>query len=167
MKTKIGLKMLELQDKLARQYKYKTLPPLIAKINMGKYIETLPDEFYDDKVWVLKNKPGIIIDGKPIALYSEEGTKIANKYSRVVIGHYGAFLEIDPADMCMDNIKCKEGQEYRMNNADYKDRVKYFWFTAKDNSDCKIYFQQREVTYADYKPNMYYISPFEVETKGN
>lgn len=46
----------------------------------------------------------------------------------------------------------------------YSERVKYQWFTARDRSDCKLYFQQKGVTYADYKPNKWYISPFEICT---
>lgn len=36
------------------------------------------------------------------------------------------------AYMVMDNIVVKRGQEYRINNPKYSERVKYQWFTARD-----------------------------------
>ena len=165
-----GQEMLQFQDDLAKQYGYKVQPPLIAQENIEKYDETLPEEFKRGKVITDGIKgDGIIYDAREEAdkspLYSLNGTKIANGYDRVVIGQYGAFLEIDPKDMCMENVECKKGQEYRINNPRYADRVKYQWFTTKDTSDCKLYFQQKGVTYADYQPNKWYISPYEVCSK--
>lgn len=88
--------------------------------------------------------------------------KLAERYKYKK--QHGAFIEISPDDMVMDSIVVKRGQEYRINNPKYSERVKYQWFTARDRSDCKLYFQQKGVTYADYKPNKWYISPFEVCT---
>lgn len=167
-----GREMLKKQSDLAEQYGYKEQPPIVALANEQEYIEKLPSEMCKDadgKI-VIKGidnvrpaeKTGFEIDGKDIPLYSRNGTKIAERYGRIVIGQYGAFLEIDPKDMCMDNVKVREGQEYRVNNPYYAEKVKYQWFTAKDESDCKLYFQQKGVTYADYKPNKWYISPYEV-----
>lgn len=157
-----GQEMLKMQDDLATQYKYKKQPELIGEINMKEYLEALPAEMADTVVPVPSQKPGYEVSGKDIPLYSKSGTKIAERYDRIVIGHYGAFLEIDPKDMCMENIKCEEGQEYRMKNPYFVDRIKYQWLTTKDDSHCKLYFQQKGVTYADYQPNKWYISPYEV-----
>ena len=161
MISAIGKEMLEFQDKLAKQYSYKVISPLIAKINMEKYYTTIPSIFQGTK-HPTNEKPGFYIDGKDIELYSDVGTKIATKYDRIVIGHYGAFIEIDQNDIIKENIRCTPGQEYRMSDPAYSQRVKYFWMTAKDTSNCKLYWQQREVAYADYKPFKWYISPFEV-----
>jgi hypothetical protein len=87
---------------------------------------------------------------------------IAYKYNRIVIGHYGAFIEIEKDDIYRDNVKCEPGQEYRIRDRRYRDKVKYQWYTAKDNSHCKLYKQTRQVAYADYQEDMWYISPFEV-----
>ena len=94
-------------------------------------------------------------------LYSLEGTKIATGYTRIVIGDYGAFVEISPDQIVQENLVVKKGQEFRLSDSQYKDRVKYHWLTSRDDSDCKIYFQQKTVEYADYLPGMYYISPYE------
>ena len=40
--------------------------------------------------------------------------------------------------------------------------MKYVWLTVNDRSGIKIYHQKRGVSYADYKPNKYYVSVHEV-----
>jgi len=60
------------------------------------------------------------------------------------------------------NLKIKSGQEYRINDPKYSEHVKYWWLTPKDLSDMKVYYQKRIVSYADYKPEMFYVSPYEV-----
>lgn len=78
-------------------------------------------------------------------------------------GELGGFVEFDETQVIKQNIKVKAGQEYRYNDKQYSENVKYLWLTAKDNSDCKIYFQKKTVNYADYKEGMFYISPYEVK----
>jgi len=75
--------------------------------------------------------------------------------------HFGPGLS-HPFQIINENICVQKGQEYRINDDNYKNNVKYHWLTCKDNSNIKIYFQQKPVNYADYKPFMYYISPFEI-----
>lgn len=103
------------------------------------------------------------VDGNATAsLYSLDGTKICVGYERIVIGDYGAFVEISPKQICKEALRCKPGQEYRFADEHFAANVKYLWLTAKDHSDCKIYFQKKKVCYADYIPGMFYISPYEV-----
>lgn len=138
------------QKNLAETYKYKPLPPLISVQQRQEYLDALPE--------------GFDVDGnKNCNIYSKSGTLIATGYNRVVIGDYGAFVEFDKTQAIKQNIKVKAGQEYRYNDKQYSENVKYLWLTAKDNSDCKIYFQKKTVNYADYKEGMFYISPYEVK----
>lgn len=142
--------ILNKQKNLAETYKYKPLPPLISVQQRQEYLDALPERFD--------------VDGnKNCNLYSKGGTLIATGYNRVVIGDYGAFVEFDKTQAIKQNIKVKAGQEYRYNDKQYSENVKYLWLTAKDNSDCKIYFQKKAVNYADYKEGMFYISPYEVK----
>lgn len=144
--------ILSIQKNLADTYKYKPLPPLISMQQRQEYLEALPQEFD--------------VDGnKKCNIYSKSGTLVATGYNRVVIGDYGAFVEFDKTQAVLQNIKVKAGQEYRYNDEQYSKNVKYLWLTAKDNSDCKIYFQKKTVDYADYKAEMFYISPYEVKTE--
>jgi hypothetical protein len=135
---------LKFQLELAKKYNYKKLPSEISEEVRNRYFKKLDDlNFTKGKI------------------YSLENTLISNSYNRIVVGDYGAFIEISEYDIIKDNIKIKEGQEYR-----YSERYslcKYYWLTAKDNSDVKIYHQKNKVSYADYIPNMYYISPYEIK----
>lgn len=146
----IGKEILAFQERLAAEHNYK---PVEVDLFIGdvreKYRSALP-------AWCS-------IDGDNAAqLRSLDGTLICEGYERIVIGDYGAFVEISPARVCKDNLCCKRGQEYRMSDERFAANVKYLWLTTKDRSDCKIYLQKKIVSYADYQPGMYYISPYEV-----
>lgn len=142
---------MELTDILVKSYSYKKLPSKLSEICRDYYKNSLP-----------KN---LNVNGDNIDIYTKDGTLIASGYDRIVIGDYGAFLEIPLIKFYKNSSKCKTGQEYRIKNEDFRKRVKYFWLTAVDKSDIKIYFQQKTVVYADYKPKFIYICPFEVKTE--
>lgn len=148
--SQIGKQMLQFQSELAELHKYKPIPINLFTGNIrDKYEETLPD-------WC-KNE-----QRRNFPLYSASGTMICTGYQKIVIGDYGAFVEITPEQIFQDALMCKKGQEYRYEDERYAKNVKYLWLTTKDSSDCKIYLQRKCVDYADYIPGMYYISPFEV-----
>lgn len=137
-------------EELVEKYKYKKLPSELSKQQREYYLSELSKEY---------NLNGDF----NCELYDLKGNKISNGYNRVVIGDYGAFIEIDLAHMLTVNLKVKPGQEYRYTEK-YKN-VKYYWLCLKDNEDIKIYYQKNTVTYADYKVGMFYISPTEVNLK--
>lgn len=132
---------------LTAKYKYHKLPKKLSERSRALYLATLPR-------WVNAN-------GDKTMLTTSIGTLICHEYDRVVIGDYGAYIEFDRTQTAKENICVKKGQEYRYKDPNYANQVKYFWYTTKDNSDAKIYFQQKEVTYADYKEKKLYVSPFE------
>lgn len=102
-----------------------------------------------------KEKLDLPIDGARILLYNKQNTKISIGYKRIVIGDYGAYLEIDPEDIVHENIKNKwPGKPRRP--------VKYIWMETIDLARTKIYFQQGKVEYADYIPGMYYVDSKDV-----
>lgn len=103
-----------------------------------------------------------MVDIKMLIFHAMVDTGRLDKTDRIVIGDYGAFVEISPERILRNNLHCKEGQEYRFTDERYAKNVKYLWLTAADRSDCKIYLQKKRVDYADYVPGMYYISPYEV-----
>lgn len=156
----IGRKMLSKQAQLAAEYSYKPLPMNVKARVRREYLMNMPECFRN----LITESMGRTAFQKEntFLLYSKQNTPIAKAFSRIVIGDYGAFIEIDDQDMIKENIKIKPGEEYRVSNPKYAEKVKYQWFTAKDGSDCKLYFQQRGVSYADYKPGKWYISPYEV-----
>lgn len=144
--------IINLQENLAKEYKYKPIPPLLSMQYRQDYLDSLP--------------AGMLVQGnKNCRIYSKEGTLIACGYSRIVVGDYGAFIEFSPKQAVHKNIVIKRGQEYRVNDERYAKNIKYHWLTAADKSDCKIYYQIKTVEYADYKPKMYYVSPYDVKIR--
>mgnify|MGYP005664102487 CR=1 FL=1 len=138
-------------DHLVEEYNYKKLPDELSILSHGYYKAQLPDSLFieGDQYFEIK---------------TQLGTVIACGYKRIVIGDYGAYLEIEKDNCFKDKICCQLGQEYRYKDPQYKDKVKYYWYTCKDGSGIKIYFQQRTVEYADYRPGYIYISPHEILT---
>lgn len=147
--TDIGEYMLKKQADLATQYKYKPLPPLISKIQRQEYEDNLPEYWKNYKEGNIYTLDGVLI-----------ATGLTDR--KYVCGDYGIFLEIDNQSIVKQNIVIKKGQEYRINDPKYSEHVKYQWFCPKSGMDAKLYFQQKGVTYADYKPGMWYVSPYEV-----
>ena len=146
----IGKYMLAKQQTLSAEYAYKKLPSSLSLIVRKEYGRYLPDFFLSEQN---KYKP----------LFTRDGIQIAKKWNRIVIGDYGAFVEINPEDICKENFIVKPGEEYRTNDSYYSNNIKYHWYIPKSGSESKLYFQQREVTYADYKSNMWYVSPYETK----
>lgn len=133
-----------IEAKLAEKYGYKPLDKELSK----KY-----REFYEDNIPRFLNLEG---GG---ALRTTRGTTICKSYDRIVIGDYGAFIEFTNPDY---EFLCEKGQEFRINDPKYQNKVKYNWLTVPDCSGIKIYQQKKGVTYADYKAGKYYVSVHEV-----
>lgn len=145
--------LLDFQKQLSDKYNYKKLEDTLSKEVHSLYLENLP--------------PWLSTTGdKECLLFSLDDTLIATGYNRIVIGDYGAFVEFDISQLVKDNIQPKKGQEYRYKEERYKNSVKYYWYTAIDNSNIKIYYQKKVVVYADYKPGMFYVSPYEIKGGG-
>lgn len=139
-----------LQNDLAREYNYKPLTPNLFCDLRKLYEDNLPS-------WCN-------VDGDPSRrLLTSRGAVIASGYKRIVIGDYGAFVEITPDQINKNLLRCKPGEEFRIKDPRYKDMVKYHWYIPADGSRMKIYFQMKPVCYADYVPGMYYISPYELK----
>lgn len=104
------------------------------------------------------------------------GTKVASDYNRVVLGDYGAYVEIpEEALLIKDVMKLKEGQEWRddpeyLKKREITKKVKYVWYVwntaaqgEKFSREIKVYRQLNPVKYADYTPGLYYISVLEFD----
>jgi len=108
------------------------------------------------------------------AIYLKDGMLLSNGFMRIVHGDRGDYVEIHPDQMCCDNLVIPPDQQWRVKNA----RAYYIEYRTKSSGgvmerhggDIKVYFQKREVDYANYKSSMYYVSPmflscFEVRGK--
>lgn len=90
---------------------------------------------------------------------NEEGTLIALGFSRIVVGDYGAYLEFSSEQIQLNNIEnAFLGKPNRP--------VKYIWMQTKDDTLTKVYWQKKRVSYADYKPGFYYVSPGDLYLNG-
>ncbi len=105
------------------------------------------------------------LEGKQVLIFDKDGTLLADRYSRIVIGKRGPYVEF-------------ENNTYTLNIGELAVPAFYAW---KINSTgvyyheyrtwkarTKFYYQVKEVDYADYKPGYWYASPFDllVEIKG-
>lgn len=134
-------------EELVSQYKYKPLNKELSAKQRQLYLAELPSYF--------------AVEGNlNCKLYDTYNNLVAYGYSRIVIGDYGAYIEIPLDKMILENLIVKPGEEYRFNK-NYTN-VKYHWYCLRNNQDIKIYYQKHTVPYADYKPEMFYISPYEL-----
>jgi hypothetical protein len=144
----IVINTLSIEQKLSEKYKYKPLEESLS-IKYRKFFQ--------------ENIPRFLhCEGGGNNLYSSSGTLLCSGYNRIVIGDYGAFIEFDETQANSSSYIIEHGQEYRVNDPKYSKNVKYVWLTLKDKSGIKIYHQKKHVSYADYNPDMYYVSPHEV-----
>ncbi len=149
--------------------KIKNLENFVIKTSCERFSHDLKNPSYKK---LEKNKSEVVRDlfakcvnklnldpNKP--LYTLNGVKISEGFERIVVGDYGAYIEYDLSQV-PEGMKyiIPQSQKYRLLPS-YKKNVKYIWYSTEDNS-CKIYWQLRGVTYADYKPKKFYISPYEV-----
>jgi len=135
-----------LSDELSNKYKYKKLSNKLSNIAQNIYANTIP--------------AFLLSFDKTKSLYSLNGSLICNGYDRIVIGDYGAYIEFSSEQANKDLFTIAPGQEYRLEPR--YNNVKYIWLTIDDGSQIKIYYQKNTVSYADYKPQYYYISVYEV-----
>lgn len=137
---------------LKTQYKYKAIPPMFAEEYHALYRAALPAFLQES-------------GSDESVLCDKRGMEICLGYRRIVIGDYGPYIEFDDNEAAMENLEIQYGQDYRIDNAQFVDRVKYEWWTTKSGSHVKLYRQKRCVEYADYRPGFWYVSPFEVQQK--
>lgn len=135
---------LKIETKLAKKYRYSPLPKDLSE----KY-----REFFTENI------PSFLSLEGGGQLFTNNGTMLCDRYNRIVVGDYGAFVEfIKPAS----TFVIAPGQEYRVNDKRYSKNVKYIWLTIDDGSNIKIYHQKKKVLYADYIRGAYYVSVHEV-----
>ena len=144
---------LYVEKALAEVFHYKKLPVCASEPFRKFFTDNIPNY--------------LSIDGGTISIYSCKGVLISKGYERIVVGDYGAFIEFKESDANIEKFTVELGQEYRINDPNYSNNVKYHWYTIPDNNNLKIYKQVKTVSYADYLPNMYYVSVHQVYTNKN
>lgn len=134
-------------EECIRRYHYKPLPEDISLKQRQLYLREIPSG------WNLNGDTNCKI-------YDSEYNLIAESYSRIVVGDYGAYIEFSQEQLSSAHLIVKPGEEYRFEIG--FESVKYHWYCLQENRNIKIYYQRRKVPYADYQIGMFYISPFEL-----
>lgn len=96
------------------------------------------------------------------ALYSKKGIQVCKRYNRIVIGDYGAFVEIENISAVKHNYVLEFGEQWRVWDERYKNDIDFVWLTTYLYDDMKIFYQKRLVSYGDFKIGCYYIPVWEV-----
>lgn len=155
-------KALDLIARCVDLFNYKLLPPGQSEYVRGVYKNELP-EFLKDK-----------LGGSDMNLYDCKGTLVCRGFTRIVIGDYGAYVEFSPQQANRSALINMPGQEYRQAKK-YMENVKFAALTTRafaheksrnlEEHSLLIYYQYRTVTYADYVPNMLYVSVYQIFEK--
>lgn len=135
----------DLINHYAEQYKYRPLPKAIGQAARERYSRCL-NGFEAGK---RKNVERAHI-------------LIANDYERVVVGDYGAYLEIAPEHF-VGHLTLPDNQRWRLDTRFIREKnlsVKYEWYEC---IGAKVYKQLGTVRYADYRPGFYYISVLDLD----
>jgi hypothetical protein len=85
---------------------------------------------------------------KPIKTLS--GLVIASDFTRVVLGNRGAYVEFGTEHINLDVMNIKAARHY-------------FYTEYATTDGIKVYYQIHKVSYADYIPGMWYISPIHLQ----
>ena len=144
----INLRSPSLILNLVEEYHYQEIPPMFSETYHNIFRSEIPNFLSEN--------------GADVPLYDLCGIGICKRYNRVVIGDYGAFVEISDKDIEKENLRIQPGQEYRLNDERYSKNVKYVWWTTRGKAFPKLYQQKRTVPYADYRIGFWYVSPFEI-----
>ena len=100
-----------------------------------------------------------------IPFYTESGLFVAKDYGRVVIGQRGPYIEFNRNQIEKSSFFIPENQQWRLHSK-WEHSVYYIEFRSNDESYIKLYYQQKEVKYADYVIGKMYISPFDLTMNG-
>jgi len=92
-------------------------------------------------------------------VFSAGNDRIAIGYERVVIGDRGPYVEFTKEQIIIDALHVPKEAEWR-----YRSNLSFipFYYELRTNNNVMVYHQIRRVTYADYKPDFWYISPWDL-----
>lgn len=111
---------------------------------------------------MIKNRLNIPLSAESfLKFYTSTGLLICRGYLRVVIGGRGPYVEFDDSQIIKESIKIPRDQEWRLNS----ENAYYIEFRSIDKANIKVYHQRKRVGYADYKIDLYYMSPFDLFLK--
>ena len=95
-----------------------------------------------------------------VQFYTKGGLLVGNGYNRIVIGKRGPYIEFRPEQIIIESITIPSQELWRTTS----EVAYYVEYRTTDVFYVKVYFQTKEVDYADYKIGHYYMSPFDLKS---
>lgn len=94
-------------------------------------------------------------------LYTKNGEKVCERYERIVIGDYGAYVEISASHLS-DNHFIYIDQNDPIDETISSRHSSHMTLALNDESSYTIYFQVKPVPYGNFIPGRFYIDPYDV-----
>lgn len=88
-------------------------------------------------------------------ILTKAGTRIANRFSRIVMGERGAYVEFFAEEFDFEAIQIPPGTRWRLTYP----WAYYVEYRTRDDTHAKVYLQKRPTEYANYVIGRIYISP--------
>lgn len=131
------------------KYHHRPIPTTPAAGNVKTY--------YRDKLpaWAKKKI------SRKYPLYTKNGEKVCERYERIVIGDYGAYVEISASHLS-DNHFIYIDQNDPIDETISSRHSSHMTLALNDESSYTIYFQVKPVPYGNFIPGRFYIDPYDV-----
>ncbi len=174
---RLGKLLTRMRDSIIREENYKKkihignlystpmenedLLSFINQLAIGRMYKPIPENVKNTIYELYRNNLNGF-DVNPNRALTIDGVIVADKYERIVLGDYGAYVEIAKSDLKVE-LTIPKNQEWRLDDQYIVQRnikLKYIWYEYNKR---KVYYQVDTVAYADYKPNHYYISVLEFD----
>ena len=107
------------------------------------------------KIWAKKKI------SRKYPLYTKNGEKVCERYERIVIGDYGAYVEISASHLS-DNHFIYIDQNDPIDETISSRHSSHMTLALNDESSYTIYFQVKPVPYGNFIPGRFYIDPYDV-----
>lgn len=134
---------------MVAKYHHRPIPTTPAAGNVKTY--------YRDKLpaWAKKKI------SRKYPLYTKNGEKVCERYERIVIGDYGAYVEISASHLS-DNHFIYIDQNDPIDETISSRHSSHMTLALNDESSYTIYFQVKPVPYGSFIPGRFYIDPYDV-----
>ena len=96
--------------------------------------------------------------------YTPDSILIATSCNRVVEINNKPFYEIDSISIQKHNLVLEFGEEWRVYDPEWKDKVKFIVLTSKNFEDIQIYYCKTPIAGKDYKQGYYYVPANKVKS---
>lgn len=136
-----------IQD-MIKKYHYRPIPATVQTGSVKSY--------YRDRLpaWAK------IKISRKYPLKTKQGDKLCEAYEKIVVGDYGAYVEISASHLLIDQFIYIDEQDIS-ENIDTRQKS-YMTFVLNTDPDFKILFQVKSVAYGNFIPGRFYVNPYTV-----